>query len=78
MDSDFLIIVRAKAGDKDSLKKLWDTYFWDKRDSESALLLVRMVERFDPGKVVNRAGWKFSELLAGITAKNHSRGGETQ
>ena len=78
MGNDFGLVIQAKAGDKDSLKKLWNTYFRGRQDSESALLLVRVVERFDPGKVVNRAGWKFSELLAGITAKNHSRGGETQ
>jgi hypothetical protein len=68
MESDFRLAIRAKAGDKDAMRSLWNTHFRDRQDSESALLLVRGIEGFDPGKVINRAGWKFSELLAGVTA----------
>jgi hypothetical protein len=68
MDSDFSVMVRAKFGDMGSMKKLWNTYFRNRQDGDSALLLVRMIEGFDPGKVADQAGWKFSELFAEVKA----------
>jgi hypothetical protein len=62
-------MVKAKCGNKVSMRKLWNIYrrrFG--QGDESALSFIRKIEVFDPGKVINRAGWKFSELFAGVTA----------
>jgi hypothetical protein len=78
MGTDFQTMIKAKHGDRDALFKMWEFFYPavmgrvpDK--SEAVLVFIRKVECFKPG-AVNPAGWKFSDLVVGVTAQKNIRG----
>ena len=66
--SDFDTIVMAKHGIEGASKKIWDFFYPAVKgripdESDAVLVFCRKLELFNPSKVKDRAGWKFSELL---------------
>jgi DNA-directed RNA polymerase specialized sigma24 family protein len=79
-DTEFMLAVKAKAGDKRAFKNLWEKYklmmagmfrycknlTFEERISESALVFVRKLELFQPDRIGKPPeAWTFSYMLTG-------------